>query len=64
MKMIHITNLQVHERNTPSTQITTGIPNSAAKPWSFLCQNCRDKMYNEVSKLSQESNHENDEEDT
>jgi len=30
--MIYITNLQVHERNTPSTQITTGIPNSATKP--------------------------------
>ena len=31
------------ERSTPSRHKATRIPNSAAKPWSFLCQNAEVK---------------------
>ena len=58
---IHNTNeLTITQRSTPSKHKATWIPNSAAKPWSFFSQKCRDKMYNRVPSFSQESNHEND----
>ena len=33
------TQLTSTEKKTPSTNKATWIPNSAAKPWSFLCKN-------------------------
>ena len=61
-KMIHITlmNLQLLREEHPSKHKDTWIPNSAAKPWSFLSQKCRDRMYNDMAKQSQVSNPEND----
>ena len=35
------TQLTSTDINTPSTHKATWIPNSVAKPWSFLCQKCR-----------------------
>ena len=45
---INISKLTNTQRNTPSTHRATWIPTSAAKPWSFLCKNCRNEMYNRV----------------
>ena len=45
---IYISKLTITQRKTPSKHRATWIPTSAAKPWSFLCQNCRNEMYNEV----------------
>ena len=45
---ININELTITYRNTPSKHIATWIPKSAANPGLFLCQNCRDEMYNEV----------------
>ena len=48
--MIHINigELTITQRKTPSKHITTWIPTSVAKPWSFLFKKCRDRMYNDV----------------
>ena len=48
--MIHINNSELTsaQRKTPSKHRATWIPTSAAKPQSFLCQNCRNEMYNRV----------------
>ena len=40
--------LTITYRKTPSKHRATWIPTSVAKPLSFLCQNCRNEMYNEV----------------
>ena len=45
---INISELTVTKRNTPSKHRATWIPKSAANPGLFLCQKCRDVMYNEV----------------
>ena len=45
---ININKLKITQRKTPSKHRATQIPTSATKPWSFLCQNCRNEMYNEV----------------
>ena len=41
LKIIHIIldKLTITQRSTPSKHKATWIPNSVAKPWSFLCQN-------------------------
>ena len=52
--------ITITQRSTPSKHKATWIPNSAAKPWSFLSQKCRDRMYNDMPKQSQVSNIEND----
>ena len=51
LKMIQVTldKLTITQRSTPSKHKATWIPNSAAKPWSFLSQKCRDRMYNDVT---------------
>ena len=57
----HNTNeLTITQRITPSKHKATWIPNNAAKPWSFLSQKCRDRMYNDMPKQSLVSNPEND----
>ena len=45
---INISELKITQRKTSSKHKTTWIPTSAAEPWSFLSQKCRDRMYNDV----------------
>ena len=48
--MIHIkiSGLTITQRKTPKKRRATWIPKSDANPSLFLCQKCRDEMYNEV----------------
>ena len=41
-------NLQIHGEKHHKKHRATRIPKRAANPGLFLCQNCRDEMYNEV----------------
>ena len=48
MIQINIGEIKITYIKTPSKKIATCIPKSATNHGLFLCQNCRDEMYNEV----------------